>query len=157
MSRSQPVHPVISSTSRKASASTNSKIPSQRRMRLYLRTSGESAGGSVLMAAIALDYCITAAENGSADVNPGGTPVAPNPLLWRHGRPCPCLASRLHRMHESFSRCQHFLNQFRRRSLGVDTQQRLCARSAEQHPRLCSVAVARCIEEELDAIESFFP
>src|SRR5579859_6023812 len=53
-----PVQPVSRSTSRSARPSTKSPIPSQRLMRLYLRTSGESGGATVLVVAIPVDYCI---------------------------------------------------------------------------------------------------
>src|SRR6185437_5948926 len=63
----EPVQPVNSKTSSRPNPSTKSPIPNQRRMRLYLRTSGESGGATVLVT-IRLDYCTAGREAGNTKV-----------------------------------------------------------------------------------------
>src|ERR1700704_1389527 len=64
----------------------------------------------------------------------------------------PSLAGTAHKL---FPVGEDVAYQFRRGRLRIQSQKRLCSRSAEQQPCLCAVAVGWRIQEELHAVEMF--
>src|SRR5262249_47572629 len=62
---------------------------------------------------------------------------------------------KLCRMHELLRSCKDVFDQRRRRSLGIDAQERLSSRGTKKHPRLGAVSITRRLKEKLDPVHAF--